>query len=66
MVGHVGVRGVAGLTGEVALVLTCLLGGVAMRAPALAASLGVVTAVLLYAKQPLHRLTRELLSEREV
>lgn len=55
-----------GLTGEVALVLTCVLGGLAMRAPALASSLGVVTAVLLYAKQPLHRLARELMSEREV
>ena len=55
-----------GLTSEVALVATCLLGGLAMRAPPLAAGLGVVVAVLLYAKKPLHRLTRELLSEREV
>ena len=55
-----------GLTSEIALVAVCLLGGVAMRAPPLAASLGVVMAVLLYAKQPLHRLARDLLSEREV
>lgn len=55
-----------GLTGEIALVLTCLLGGLALPQPALAAGLGVLTAVLLYAKQPLQRLTRELLSEREV
>lgn len=55
-----------GLTSEIALVLTCLLGGLAMRAPPLAAGLGVVAAVLLYAKAPLHRITRELLSEREV
>ena len=55
-----------GLTSEIALGAVCLLGGVAMRAPPLAASLGVVMAVLLYAKQPLHRLARDLLSEREV
>lgn len=55
-----------GLTGEIALVLTCVLGGLAMRSPALASSLGVATAVLLYAKQPLHRFARELMSEREV
>lgn len=55
-----------GLTSEIALVAVCLLGGLAMRAPPLAAGLGVVMAVLLYAKKPLHRLTRELLSEREV
>jgi uncharacterized membrane protein (DUF4010 family) len=55
-----------GLTSEIALVAICLLGGLAMRAPPLAAGLGVVMAVLLYAKKPLHRLTRELMSEREV
>ena len=55
-----------GLTSEIALVAVCLLGAVAMRAPPLAAGLGVVMAVLLYAKQPLHRLARERLSEREV
>ncbi len=55
-----------GLTSEIALVAVCLLGGLAMRAPPLAAGLGVVMAVLLYAKQPLHRLARELVSEREV
>ncbi|MFY2763998.1 MgtC/SapB family protein [Arenimonas sp. MALMAid1274] len=55
-----------GLTGEIALLLTCLLGGLAMRVPALAGALGVVAAVLLYAKAPLHRLARDLLSEREL
>ncbi len=55
-----------GLTSEITLVLTCLLGGLALRAPAYAAGLGVVAAVLLYAKAPLHRITRELLSEREM
>jgi uncharacterized membrane protein (DUF4010 family) len=55
-----------GLTGEVALVLTALLGGLALRSPALAAGLGVVLAVILHAKAPMHRLAREWLSEREV
>jgi uncharacterized membrane protein (DUF4010 family) len=55
-----------GLTGEVALLLTCLLGGLAVTLPALAGGLGVVLAVLLYAKAPLHRVTRELMSEREL
>jgi len=55
-----------GLTGEIALLLTCLLGGLAVSLPALAGGLGVVLAVLLYAKAPLHRVTRELMSEREL
>lgn len=55
-----------GLTGEIALLLTCLLGGLALTLPALAGGLGVVLAVLLYAKAPLHRVTRELVSEREL
>lgn len=55
-----------GLTGEIALLLTFLLGGLAVRSAALAAGLAVVVAVLLYAKAPLHRLSRERLSEREV
>lgn len=55
-----------GLTGEVTLVLTTLLGGLAVGLPALAGGLGVVVAVLLYLKAPLHRLARERVSEAEV
>lgn len=55
-----------GLTGEVALMLTALLGALAVTQTALAAGLAAVTAVLLYAKNPLHRFTREVLTEREV
>lgn len=55
-----------GLTGEMALLLTALLGALAMREPAWAAGLGVVSAILLNAKAVLHRFTRELLSEREL
>lgn len=55
-----------GITGEVSLLLTALLGALALTQPTLAAAIGVVEAVLLYAKTSLHRFTRELLSEREV
>jgi uncharacterized membrane protein (DUF4010 family) len=55
-----------GITGEVALLLTTMLGALALTSQALAAGLGVVLAVLLHAKAPMHRLAREWLSEREV
>ncbi len=55
-----------GLTSEITLVLTFLLGAMALHVPALASGLAVVVALLLYAKEPLHRLTRDKLSEREV
>lgn len=55
-----------GMTGEVAIVLTFVLGGLALEQQALAASIGVVIATLLYAKQPLQRLTREIITEREM
>lgn len=55
-----------GLTSEMTLVLTVLLGGLALRQPAVAAGLGVVAAILLESRESLHRLTREVLSEREV
>jgi uncharacterized membrane protein (DUF4010 family) len=55
-----------GITGEIALLLTTLLGAAALRSPALAGGLGVVLAVMLHAKAPMHRLARERLSEREV
>lgn len=55
-----------GLTGEVSVLLTALLGALTHEHVRLAAGAGVVAAVLLYAKAPLHRFTRELLSEREL
>jgi uncharacterized membrane protein (DUF4010 family) len=55
-----------GLTGEVALLLSLVLGGLTQTDAPLAAGLGVVCAILLYAKRPLHRLSRELISEREL
>lgn len=55
-----------GLTGEVAMLATVLLGGLAAQAPAVAAGLGVLIAILLHAKQPLQRFSRELLEPREI
>jgi uncharacterized membrane protein (DUF4010 family) len=55
-----------GLTGEIALMLSALLGSLAVTDAALAAGLGALCAGLLYAKTPLHRFTKEVLSEREV
>ncbi len=55
-----------GLTTEIALVLTALLGGLSMKQPGLAAGIGVALAVLLAARVPLHRFVGSVLTEREV
>lgn len=55
-----------GQTGEVALLVTVLLGALAQNSPGLAAALAVLVALLLQAKEKLHRLGRDLISEREV
>jgi len=55
-----------GLTGEFALPVTALLAALAQTHPGLAAGLGVIVAAALFAKQPLHQLVRERLSEQEV
>jgi uncharacterized membrane protein (DUF4010 family) len=55
-----------GLTTETALVLTILLGGLAMREPEYAAGLGVVVAVLLAARSALHRFVRSVLTDDEL
>jgi uncharacterized membrane protein (DUF4010 family) len=55
-----------GMTGEVSLALTHLLGGFAMQASELAAALGVVVASLLFLKKPLRKFSQELLSEKEL
>ena len=53
-----------GMTTEIALVLTCLIGGLAVREPALAAALGAALAGLLAARDRLHHFVRGVLSER--
>lgn len=55
-----------GMTGEITLLLTALLGAMAPSRPALAAALAVVASILLQAKQPLHRLVRESIREGEL
>jgi uncharacterized membrane protein (DUF4010 family) len=55
-----------GLTTEVALILTVILGGLSMKQPAVAGGLAVTVAVLLAARSPLHRFVRSVLTEREL
>jgi uncharacterized membrane protein (DUF4010 family) len=55
-----------GLTTEVAMLATFLLGILAMRAAALAAGLGVMVAIILASKNRLHRLSKRLLTEQEL
>ena len=56
----------AGTTSELALLCSCLLGGLAMRSPGLAGALAVVVAILIQAKSELHRFSRELVSDPEI
>lgn len=55
-----------GLTTETALILSALLGGLAMREPAFAAALAVVVTALLTARADIHRFVRSSLSTAEV
>jgi uncharacterized membrane protein (DUF4010 family) len=55
-----------GLTTEFALVLTVLVGGLAIRAPALAAGVGAALALLLAVRTPLQHFVSHVLTEREV
>ena len=55
-----------GMTGEVSLLATAMLSALASQDPALAAALGVVVAGLLFAKLPLRRFSRDMLSTTEL
>jgi uncharacterized membrane protein (DUF4010 family) len=55
-----------GLTTEFALVLTCFLGGLAIDYPGLAGGIGAVLALLLAAREQMHRFVSSVLSEREL
>jgi uncharacterized membrane protein (DUF4010 family) len=55
-----------GLTTEIALIFTVLLGGLAIRNAALAAALGVVIAILLAAKEPMHGFVLGVLTKDEL
>ena len=55
-----------GLTSEITLFLTALLGGLSMQQPALAAGVAVTLTALLASRTRLHHFVRSVLSEREV
>jgi uncharacterized membrane protein (DUF4010 family) len=55
-----------GITTETALVVTTLLGGLAVREPAFAAGVGVVVAILLVARSALHRFVLSVLTDEEI
>ncbi|MCF2523069.1 DUF4010 domain-containing protein [Bradyrhizobium sp. G127] len=55
-----------GLTTEIALTVTVLLGGLSMQQPALAGGLGVMVAIVLAAKSRLHRFVGNILTEDEL
>ena len=55
-----------GMTGEVSLALTVLLGGLAISSHQLAAALGVTVSILLFLKKPLRKFSQELLTEKEL
>lgn len=55
-----------GLTGEMAFVLTALLGMLALSQPALAAATGVVVAGVLHSREFLHRFVRSYLNDAEL
>ena len=55
-----------GITTEIALVFTCVLGGFAVRQPLLAAGVGVAAAALLAARNRLHHFVLSVLTEQEL
>ncbi|MDP1535289.1 MAG: MgtC/SapB family protein, partial [Rubrivivax sp.] len=55
-----------GLTTEIALLLTLLLGALAMREPLLAAGLGAGVAILLAARDYMHHFVRRVLTAQEL
>lgn len=55
-----------GLTTEIALLLTYLLGALSLSEPGLAAALGVAVAILLAGKSNLHRFAQILLTPQEI
>jgi uncharacterized membrane protein (DUF4010 family) len=55
-----------GLTTEITLIVTTLLGGLAIQRPALAAGLAVTVAALLFSRTKLHHFVRIVLTEDEI
>ncbi len=61
-----GHSGDPGITSEVALLTTTLLGALAVREPMASASIAVVVTILLAGRNRIHRFVREILTEQEV
>lgn len=55
-----------GNTSEIALLLTVILGGLAISQPALSASIGVSVAILLAAKEPIHGFVKNMVTKDEL
>lgn len=55
-----------GLTSEVAILLTCLLGGLSVQTPDLAAVIGIVLTALLAARERMHLFVRHVITEQEL
>jgi uncharacterized membrane protein (DUF4010 family) len=55
-----------GLTTEIAMLVTLLLGGLSVREPRLAAALAVIAAILLAFRSPAHNLVKNVLTDEEV
>ena len=55
-----------GLTTEITLIFTVILGGLALSAPSLAASLAVTASILLAAKEPIHGFVRGAVTKEEL
>lgn len=55
-----------GITTEIALVLTVILGGLSMTSPALTAAIAVAVAILLAAKEPIHGFVRTMVTKDEL
>jgi uncharacterized membrane protein (DUF4010 family) len=56
----------AGLTTEVAMVVTVLLGGLALREPQLAGALAVIVTIILASRTPVHDWIKNVLTDEEV
>lgn len=63
---HATARNDPGQTGEVALLVTLMLAALATQEPALSAGLGVLAALLLYAKRASKHISRVLITEQEL
>jgi uncharacterized membrane protein (DUF4010 family) len=55
-----------GLTSEVAILLTCLLGAMSRASPDLAAIMGIALAAILAAREEMHRFVHQVITEQEL